>query len=482
MPSCNDHLYYNRWAKSEKSLFLVILGVFWCVLHEINASLCEIVFDIANPVKRLIMRQIQAIVLCATVLITSGCLESEQENAQPPLQWYKGNLHTHTLWSDGDDYPEMVISWYKGRGYNFLALSDHNVLAEGDRWVPVEHTRGGRPAFELYQQVMQDQVASKMENDTLWARLQNFDESAEMFNEAGSFLMIRSEEITDGFEGKPVHVNATNIQEYIPPQGGASVRDVMQQNVDAVLAQRSSIGTPMFPHINHPNFGWAITAEDLIALEGEQFFEVYNGHPMVRNLGEGQRPGMESMWDIVLTRRLLNQQPIMYGIAVDDSHNYHDVGLTHSNPGRAWVMVRASALTADALIAAMEAGDFYGSTGVVIDDVQVGSGSMGLMIAAEEGVTYRTEFIGTRAQHDTTSVAVVVEDENVTRRYSEEVGEVFAIVEGPAPVFTFEGDELYVRAKVISSKPKENPYHEGETEAAWTQPVVVGHKSVDIGH
>jgi hypothetical protein len=28
-------------------------------------------------------------------------------NAQ---HWYKGNLHTHSLWSDGDDYPEINIS------------------------------------------------------------------------------------------------------------------------------------------------------------------------------------------------------------------------------------------------------------------------------------------------------------------------------------------------------------------------------------
>lgn len=31
--------------------------------------------------------------------------------AQPALaekQWFKGNTHTHTLWSDGDGFPDMV--------------------------------------------------------------------------------------------------------------------------------------------------------------------------------------------------------------------------------------------------------------------------------------------------------------------------------------------------------------------------------------
>ena len=44
---------------------------------------------------------------------------------EPPLQWFKGNLHTHTLWSDGDDFPEMVADWYRQHDYNFLALTDH---------------------------------------------------------------------------------------------------------------------------------------------------------------------------------------------------------------------------------------------------------------------------------------------------------------------------------------------------------------------
>lgn len=44
--------------------------------------------------------------------------------SQPEWQWYRGNLHTHTLWSDGDDFPEMVALWYRDQGYHFLAISD----------------------------------------------------------------------------------------------------------------------------------------------------------------------------------------------------------------------------------------------------------------------------------------------------------------------------------------------------------------------
>ena len=54
---------------------------------------------------------------------------SELEN------WYKGNLHTHTFWSDGDAPPEIAVAWYKARGYDFLALSDHNILSVGEKWI-----------------------------------------------------------------------------------------------------------------------------------------------------------------------------------------------------------------------------------------------------------------------------------------------------------------------------------------------------------
>src|SRR4030095_549524 len=70
--------------------------------------------------------------------------------AQVAPRWWKGNLHTHSLWSDGDDYPEMVVDWYKTHGYDFLAISDHNVLHEG-AWVTVT-TNGtlGRAALPKY--------------------------------------------------------------------------------------------------------------------------------------------------------------------------------------------------------------------------------------------------------------------------------------------------------------------------------------------
>lgn len=45
-------------------------------------------------------------------------------------QWYKGNLHTHTQFSDGKLSLEDVIRFYKNNGYHFLAITDHNRITD----------------------------------------------------------------------------------------------------------------------------------------------------------------------------------------------------------------------------------------------------------------------------------------------------------------------------------------------------------------
>lgn len=424
--------------------------------------------------------------LLLLIPLASACRPTAGQ-PQEEARWWRGNLHTHTLWSDGDDYPEMVIDWYRSHGYDFLALSDHNIIQEGEKWVEVGDGGNGELAYRRYvERFGEEWVEDSTENGTRMVRLKSLEEYRSLFEEPGAFLLIKSEEISDHFEDKPIHVNATNISELIPPQGGNSVVEVMQNNVDAVLEQREETGQPMFPHLNHPNFGWALTVEDLLALERERFFEVYNGHPAVHNTGDDHHPSTERMWDILLAERLSRGDEPMYGIVVDDAHHYHEFQAGSANPGRAWVMVRAASLTPDALIEAMEAGDFYGSTGVALAEVRLDEEGMSIHIDAEEGVTYHTQFIGTLEGYPppVASEGVDVHEQDGTdssppialRRYSEEIGQVLAEAEGVAPSYTFRGNELYVRAKVTSSKPKENPIDElrEEREAAWVQPIVPG--------
>jgi hypothetical protein len=400
--------------------------------------------------------------------------------ADPSLKWWRGNTHTHSLWSDGNDFPEMIADWYASRGYNFLALSDHNILSKGVRWMKHEDIvkRGGKDALKKYQQRFGDdwvETRGTPGQPDHEIRLKPLDEFRVLFEEPEEFLMIQGEEISDRAEGVPVHLNATNIEELIEPAGGRTVAEAIDNNLRAAEEQAKRTGREIFVHLNHPNFGWAVTAEDLAAVLRERFYEVYNGHPGVNHLGDENRPSVERIWDIANTIRLgqLNAAPL-YGVATDDSHNYH--GERGSRPGRGWIMVRAPKLEAETLIKAIKAGDFYASSGVTLDDVQFDPTKkiLRLQIAPEEGVKYTTQFIGTRRGYDPMSEPAVDADGKpirTTRRYSSDIGEVLATVEGVSPEYQIRGDELYVRAVVKSTKPHDDPSYKDQHQQAWTQPV-----------
>ena len=297
--------------------------------------------------------------------------------------WHKGNTHTHTTESDGDSPPEYVARWYKDNGYDFLVLSDHNVFTDP-------------------------------------ATLAHLVDS--------TFLLIPGEEVSSSFEGASVHVNGLNIPHVIEARQAETLVGTIQANVDAV---RDVEGVP---HINHPNFEWAFGAEELAQIERDRLLEIWNGHPAVHNEGGGGAPSLEEIWDILLTggKRI-------FGIAVDDAHHFQgEFSAERANPGRGWIAIRAEALEPIALMTALEAGHFYASTGVELEDVVVTPDRLEVHIAVDRDFRYTTTFVGSEGR-------VLAES-----------------VENPA-VFTLTDDVGYVRARIESSR--------GDT--AWTQPVFV---------
>jgi len=326
---------------------------------------------------------------CALLLAASVVLRSQpQAPSQPvsPGRWFKGNTHTHTVNSDGDSTPDEVVRWYREHGYQFLVLTDHNYLTS------VEGLNALHGA-----------------ND--------------------KFLVIAGEEVTTSAESKPVHVNGLAVESLVAPPKAATIAETLQQSVDGVRAANG------IPHVNHPNFGWALTAEHLAQLERTRLFEVFNGHPQVNNVGGGGAPGLEEMWDRILTGGRL-----MFAIAVDDAHHFKRPGDPNaSGPGRGWVFVRAPRLEARAIVEALDRGDFYASTGVELAEYDGTSSGITMKVRATTWSRYRMQFIGRG-------------------------GRVLTEAEGPAASYTFKGDEGYVRAKVWESN----------GHVAWTQPVPVG--------
>ena len=395
--------------------------------------------------------------------------------ASDDLRWYRGNMHTHSHWSDGDDYLESIGLWYRDNDYDFLVFTDHNVLPTTERWVDVEKSKGKRKAYDKLKEKFPGWVEERETDGRLEVRLRTFDEVDEKLAIPGKFLLIQGEEVSDRFERYPIHLNASHVRELLRPQGGNSVSEVIQRNVDAAIAQRKKTGQATLIHLNHPNFGYAVTAEDLFPIIGEQFFEVYNGHPTVHNTGDEQRASTERIWDIVLTKRLAEfDLPLMYGLATDDGHNYHNIPSRAAEPGRGWVMVLAGELSPEALVKSLEAGRFYASNGVTLKAISSTPGELSVEVDPKSGETYTNDFIGTRAGYDHESKPVLDDDGKeirTTRIYSSDIGETLATVEGTKAIYRFQGDEIYIRARITSSADHPNPSEPGDKQRAWVQPI-----------
>jgi hypothetical protein len=249
------------------------------------------------------------------------------------MRWFKGNLHTHTSNSDGDSDPDVVVAWYRDAGYDFLALTDHDLVT-----LPSDHA-----------------------------------------GIAGPMLLVHGEEVTSG----DVHVNALGVRHAVAPAFGATVLETLQRDVDAIEVAGA------IASVNHPNYHWLVSVEDLIALAGCSLFEVHNGGPETNGLGGLGRPSTEELWDAVLSagRRLR-------AIAVDDAHHFRVFGHRYANPGRGWVVVRAERLEEAAILEAVVAGDMYASTGIELADIHAGAGELVVAIATEHARSYTTTLTG----------------------------------------------------------------------------------------
>jgi hypothetical protein len=409
-------------------------------------------------------RTLFLLTLSAALGLTMVSCPSGADSLERPTRWIKGNTHTHSLWSDGDAAPEKIADWYKSNGYEFLVLSDHNILQEGEKWRKI-----GTAKFEanpdhvadLVRQYGESAVETRETNGVKEMKLKTLPELRHRFEDS-RFIFILGAEISDGFLEKPqqgtpvtrpIHHISMNHVHLVPPPAGGSVRDILERTVVAVEEEAKKCGRPVLVHLNHPNFGWGVTPDDIAHVFGERFFEVYNGHRGVRNYGDKDHLSMEALWDYVLTLRLGKLGgPPLHAFAVDDAHHYHKEQEV-ANPGRGWIMVRCDTLNASAVTEALLRGDFYATSGVVLKDIRATRSSLRVIISAEEGVEYTTRFIGTRE--------------------GGAPGEVLQESIGASASYRFKGDELYVRATIVSTKPHPNGYEKTDVQTAWIQPVVV---------
>jgi hypothetical protein len=230
-------------------------------------------------------------------------------------RFQRGNLHTHTTRSDGHNTPEQMIAWYETHGYQFLAITDHNLLSDPTRYA----TSHGQ-----------------------------------------KFVLIAGEEITMTGAGRQVHVNALCTRSQIPGGVFASKTGALSNAIASVLAQG---GVAI---VNHPNFDWALSSSEVIAARNAQLLEIASGHPHVHSSGDAKHPSHEALWDQALTAGAH-----CMGVAVDDAHRIDGSDSPRALPGKAWVEVFADRADAKIICGTLARGDLYASTGVELRRIHV---------------------------------------------------------------------------------------------------------------
>jgi len=355
-----------------------------------------------------------------------------------PLYWFKGNTHAHAAmelngWTHGDSEPAKVLRWYREHGYHFAAISDHNL------W------RAGSPGS----------------------------------TGADSLLVLSAMEITSDHrypgviqEGeRKIHSTALGTRQAVDwTFEDPSVSSIIQ----AHAVRTHEAGGLVI--LNHPNFRFQVQPQDIISANDIGLMEVFNAHPRANHEGHaGYRRGVESAWDQVLSA---GRQ--VWGVAADDAHHFGWYGrwmqrFGSAPPGGAWIMVRASMLDEDHILEALSKGNFYASTGVILEDVTMRGGELSVSVdmALTESET-RLPWVEAAAK------SVPSDDGHLVIEFFGAHGKLMHWThDHPEAVYRLPDGEPYVRARVTVLRKKFSVLGADEARAfyAWTQPMFTGRNS-----
>ena len=264
-------------------------------------------------------------------------------------KYFKTNLHTHSVISDGKMTPQEVKDAYKAIGYQILAITDHNVI--------VDHSHMNEPDFLML---------------------------------TGIEINFNSPQYRPRFDGQVYHLNLIAkrpdhlwtpnkaIHKYPGAVGYEEKMECecmdMSCNVDAVNAMIAKANEKGFLVMyNHPT--WSCQSyPDYAPLKGLWAMELQNGECMLQGNDENNSR---------VYRELVNLGNKIYPTGTDDMHFQRAVGIS-------WIMLGAEKLEYASAIEALEKGDFYMSCGPEIRELYVEDGILKVKCSEAVSVSIRS--------------------------------------------------------------------------------------------
>ena len=417
-------------------------------------------------------------------------------------RWFKGNTHLHTIRSDGWSAPIEAAALFKREGYNFICFTDHNVTATDER--PPFSPKAGygakltREVVDGFRRDFPNLVLKRdfVKDGKPYFTTPAYDEICKALEEKGRFLVLSGNEATpQPTKGDEVHCNLINFKSPLVPENLGTVPECL----DWIVRRKNVVlgaEPDMLFTLNHPLWvSYDISPLYVVSHPSIRFFEVCNtGSPAMFTPPPVKGFTHDKWWDVVNAIRAAKGQPLLYGVGCDDIHVYTEMrkrGWRHAG----FIEVLADELSARGLVDAMYRGDFYASTGILLDAVRFDpkARSLTVEVGEEWAKGCAVEFVGTKRGVDT-SVQEIVEWDVTSKigfwlekkrhfnrhrrveRFSDEIGQVFKEVKNVRTAsYALRGDELYVRARV---RVRRDVVDRGKRRSivlmAWTQPVLAG--------
>ena len=271
-------------------------------------------------------------------------------------QFYKANLHSHSTISDGNLTPAEMKEAYRARGYSILAFTDHEILADHSD-LNDEHFLA-ITGYELSVNERTDKPWPQKKTCHLNLYARDPHNTTHICFHPEQFWFC-SEEVY----GKLKYVGEYYVRDHTPE----CINDII----------RTARENGFIVAYNHPHWSRE-DPRDFLNYEGLFAMEIYN---------HGSNSGGFFEYDIQAYDLMLRAGKRLFCSAADDNHNKNPYGIFTDSFG-GFDMIKASSLTYDNVIGALERGDFYASQGPEIHELYLEDGAVHVRCSPAKAVTY----------------------------------------------------------------------------------------------
>lgn len=249
-------------------------------------------------------------------------------------RFYKANLHSHSVYSDGARTVEELKTDYMAQGYSIIAFTDHEHLVDNSHLTD-----------ENFLAITGCELALKE-----FPQLSSLTAPYMRVCHLNIYALNPHNIKTPCYCQAADHYVTDELRPLLAQTTGDFDRSLTSENVNKIIKTASEQG--FLVSYNHP--GWSLeTADRYLYYEGLFAVEIYN-HGCVQSW----RGNDEHVYD-----DLLRHGKKLYCTACDDNHGNGDPSDPYGDSYGGWVCINADTLEYSTVMQALQEGKFYASIG-----------------------------------------------------------------------------------------------------------------------